>query len=81
MFHTADCAYLQISKLRKSLRAAFKPTAVGFDTFMHYPVRLDVATLGKFSAAEITGIRTLPSVTAFVGLQWVSSCPAIRLVL
>ena len=65
----ADCTYLQISKLRKSLRAAFKPTTVGLDPFMHYPVRLDVATLGKFSAAEVTGIRTLPSVTAFVGLQ------------
>lgn len=65
----ADCTYLQISKLRESLRAAFKPTTVGLDPFMHYPVRLDVATLGKFPAAEVTGIRTLPSVTAFVGLQ------------
>lgn len=79
MFHTADCAYLQISKLRKSLRAAFKPTAVGLDPFMHYPVRLDISTLGKLSTAEITGIRTLPCVTAFVGLQLVSSCPAIKL--
>ena len=65
----ADCTYLQISKLRKSLSAAFKPTTVGLDPFMHYFVRLDVATLGEFSAAEVTGVRTLPSVTAFVGLQ------------
>ena len=68
MHHVADCAYLQIPKLRKPLRAAFKPTTVGLDPFMHYPVRLDIATLGKLSAAEITRIRALPRVTAFVGL-------------
>ena len=75
----ADGSYLQISKLSKPLRAAFKPTAVGFDPFMHYPMRLDIATLGKPSTAEVTGVRTLPSVTAFMGLQCVSSCPAVML--
>ena len=65
----ANCTYLQVSKLRKSLRAAFKPTTVGLYPFMHYPVRLDVATLGELSTAEVTGVRTLPSVTAFVRLQ------------
>lgn len=54
MFRPADCSYLEISQLRKPLCAALKPTAVGFDSFMHYPVRLNIATLGKSSAAEIT---------------------------
>ena len=75
----ADRADLQIPKLRKPLPTAFKPTAVGFDPFMHYSVRLDVAPLGKPSAAEVTGVWTLPSVTAFVCLQWVSSCAAVIL--
>ena len=40
---------------------------------MHYPMRLDVATLGKSSAADITRIRTLPGVTALMSLPWISS--------
>ena len=79
IIHMANCAYLQISKLCKSLSAAFKPTAVGLDPFMYYSVRLDIATLSEFSAAEVTGVRTLPRVAAFMRLQWVSSCPAIKL--
>ncbi len=75
MIHVADWAYLQISQLRKPLRATFKPTAIGFDSFMHYPMRLDIATLGKSSAAEITRVRTLSSVTTFMSLQEVSSYP------
>ena len=67
-------ANLQISQLREPFRAAFKPAAVGLDSFMHDPMRLNIATLGKSSAAEITRVWTLPGVTAFVSLQWVSSC-------
>lgn len=73
MIHVIDWAYLQISQLRKPFRAAFKPTAVGLDSFMHYPMRLNIATLGKSSAAEIARVRTLPSMAAFMSLQLVSS--------
>ena len=79
MNHMADGAYLQISKLCKSLCAAFKPTTVGLDPFMYYSVRLDVATLSEFPPAEVAGVRTLPRVPAFMRLQWVSWCPAIKL--
>ena len=64
----ADWAHLQISKLCKPLRAAFKPAAVGLDPFMHYLVRLNISTLRKSSSAKITGVRTLASVTAFMSL-------------
>lgn len=74
MIHVVDWVYLQISQLRKSLRASLKPTAVGLDSFMHYSMRLDIATLGESSAAEITRVRTLPGVTALMSLQCVSSC-------
>lgn len=74
MIHVAEWAYLQISQLRKPLRAAFKSTAVWLDSFMHYPMRLDIATLGESSAADITRVGTLPGVTALMSLQWVSSC-------
>ena len=77
--HMADCAYLQIAKLCKSLSAAFEPTTVGLDPFMHYSVRLDIATLSEFSSAEVTGVRTLPRVAAFMRLQWISLCPATKL--
>ena len=40
---------------------------------MHYPMRLNIATLGKSSAAEITRVRTLSSMAAFMSLQLVSS--------
>ena len=76
MIYVADRAYLQISQLCKPLCAAFKPTAVGLDSFMHYPMRLDIATLGKSSAAKITRVRSLPSVTAFMSLQRVSLYPS-----
>ena len=79
LLHMADCAYLQIPKLCKSLGAAFKPTTVGLDPFMYYSVRLDIATLSEFSAAEVAGVRTLPRVPAFMRLQWVSSCLTIKL--
>ena len=72
IIHSADCAYLQISKLCKSLSAAFKPTIIGLDPFMYYSVRLDIATLSEFPPAEVTGVRTLPRVTAFMRLYWVS---------
>ena len=41
---------------------------------MHYPMRLDIATLGESSAAEITRVRTFSCVTTLMSLQWVSSC-------
>lgn len=69
MIHGPEWAYLQIPQLRKPLCAAFKPTAVGFDSFMHYSMRLNVATLGKSSAAEIARVRTFPSVTTFMSLR------------
>ena len=75
MIRLADWAYLEVPQLRKSLRAALKPTAVGFDSFMHDPMRLDITTLGKLSAAEVTRVRTFPGVTAFMSLQCVSQLP------
>ena len=79
IIHMADRAYLQIAKLCKSLSAAFKPTTVRLYPFMYDSVRLDIATLSEFSAAEVTGVRTLSRVAAFMRLQWVSSCPGIKL--
>lgn len=48
------CSYLEIAELCESFGTPFKSAGEGLYSFMHDPVGLDIATLGKFSAAMFT---------------------------